>query len=184
MRSKRLKLAQAVPVLVLLSFGSWQVWAATQERIGYSTVDGGGGRMTGGGLVLNGTAGQPDAGLHKRGSFELQGGIWHSVQIATGADGPADRPLVNELLNPSPNPFNPRTTVRYSLASDTRVRLEIHDVRGRSIRTLVDDFRPAGEYQIVWNGRDDNGQSVASGTYYLRLLADGQVRTQKMALLK
>ena len=126
----------------------------------------------------------PDAGLSAGGDLELQGGIWHSVQIATGIDGPTDRPVVHELMAPSPNPFNPRTTVRFQLASNTRVRVEIHDVRGRLVRTLVDDQRSAGDHEVIWNGTDDRGQSVASGTYYLRLTADGQVRTQKMALLK
>lgn len=185
MWSKRRRLAQAAPILVLFSLLSWQVWAASQEeRLGYWSADGGGGRMTGGTLVMNGTAGQPDAGVSTGGNLELQGGIWHSVQIATGIDGPSDLPVVHELMAPSPNPFNPRTTVRFQLASSTRVRVEIHDVRGRLVRTLVDGQRAAGEHKIVWDGIDDRGHTVASGTYYLRLTADGQVRTQKMALLK
>lgn len=180
----RRRLAQIAALFALLTLLSWQVWAASQEHIGYWTADSGGGQLTGGTLLINGTAGQPDAGLSSGGTYELQGGIWHSVQIATGIDGPSDRPQVHELLAPSPNPFNPRTTVRFRLASSTRVRVEIHDVRGRFVHTLLDDQRAAGEHTLVWDGVDDRGRTVASGTYYLRLSADGQVRTQKMALLK
>lgn len=183
-RRNRRRLAQLSPILVLVSLLSWQVWAASQDRLGYWSLDGGGGRLTGGTLVLNGTAGQPDAGRSAGGAFEVQGGIWHSVQIPTGVEGPSDRPVVHELMAPAPNPFNPRTTVRFRLASDTRVRVEVHDVRGRLVRTLVDERRESGEHRLVWNGLDDRGRTVASGTYYLRLTADGQVRTQKMALLK
>jgi flagellar hook assembly protein FlgD len=64
------------------------------------------------------------------------------------------------------------------------VRLTIFDVAGRKVATLVDDVRAAGEHTVVWEGRDDRGQSVPSGTYFYRLESDNFVRTRTMMLMK
>jgi hypothetical protein len=84
----------------------------------------------------------------------------------------------------SPNPFNPRTTMRYSLPRTTQVRLAIYDVRGRLVRRLLDGIEPAGERAATWDGRDDHGTSVGSGVYVYQLEADGMRLTRKMSLLK
>ena len=83
-----------------------------------------------------------------------------------------------------PNPFNPSTEIAFDLPRATRANLKIYDARGRVIATLVDEFLNAGEHRTVWDGRDDTGQPVASGTYHYRLEADGEVRTGKSVLLK
>ena len=64
------------------------------------------------------------------------------------------------------------------------VRLEVYDLTGRRVRTLVDESRPAGRYEVTWNGTDDNGARVASGTYFYRLQAGSFTRTEKMTLVK
>ena len=85
-----------------------------------------------------------------------------------------------------PNPFNPTTSISYSFRESGRVQLRVYDVAGRLVRTLVDDFQPArGQgYTVVWDGRSDAGQSVATGVYFYRLETPGFSETRKMVLLK
>jgi hypothetical protein len=83
-----------------------------------------------------------------------------------------------------PNPFNPITTITYSVDAAAPVRLTIHDARGRLVRTLVDATVPAGTRSVEWDGRDQRGTPAASGLYFYRLEAGGEVRARKMVLLK
>ena len=87
----------------------------------------------------------------------------------------------------NPNPFHETTAIRYQL-SDARkaipVRLDIYDLTGRVIRTLVDEHQEAGEYAVQWNGSDDNRRKVAGGVYFYRLTAGDLVCTKKMVLLR
>jgi len=83
-----------------------------------------------------------------------------------------------------PNPFNPSTSIPYSLASDGVVRLELYDAIGRPVRTLLADYRHAGEHSVVWDGRDDAGRAVASGVYVVRMVASGFVTARKVTLLR
>ena len=84
-----------------------------------------------------------------------------------------------------PNPFNPATAIRYTVPSPGGpVRLTIYDLRGRRVRTLVDEEKSAGEYLTVWRGRDDAGRELGSGVYFYRMeIGDYQVE-RKMVLLK
>lgn len=76
------------------------------------------------------------------------------------------------LLDNRPNPFNPRTTIAFDLPKQESVSLRIFDVSGRLVRVLVDgDVTPGGRHESRWNGRDDDGRRVASGTYFYRLEA-------------
>jgi hypothetical protein len=83
-----------------------------------------------------------------------------------------------------PNPFNPRTAISFTLGARSRARLRIHDVRGATVRTLVDRELPAGEYREEWDGTDDRGRRAASGVYFYRLDAGGASQTRRMVLLK
>jgi flagellar hook assembly protein FlgD len=90
------------------------------------------------------------------------------------------------LLDPPyPNPFNPRTTIRYRLSRAARVDLAIFDVAGRRVRVLESDRqRGAGLRTVTWNGRDDRGRVVASGVYFVRLRVDGESYSRRLVLLK
>lgn len=89
------------------------------------------------------------------------------------------------LLGNAPNPFNPSTRIRYELPIDgAPVRLTIHDLGGRLVRTLVDEAQAAGGHVAPWDGRDDAGQPVAGGVYVYRLSAGSSVESRKMVLLK
>ena len=92
--------------------------------------------------------------------------------------------VTNSLEQNVPNPFNPVTTIKYSIAQDTDVRLVVYDVSGRRVRTLVDDHQRADVYKINWDGINDQGQRVASGMYFYKLAAGKFMQTKKMMLLK
>jgi hypothetical protein len=83
-----------------------------------------------------------------------------------------------------PNPFNPTTTIHYELPAAGHVTLDVLDVRGRLVRTLVNGRVEAGRRAVLWEGRDDDGQRVASGVYFYRLRAGAFVETRRMVLLK
>jgi hypothetical protein len=95
-----------------------------------------------------------------------------------------DVPAVNTLLQNHPNPFNPLTMIRFSLARPGHASLVIYDVTGRRVRTLVDGSRDAGAHAVTWDGTNDRGAHVASGVYFYRLYAAGFERTRKMVLLR
>jgi len=83
-----------------------------------------------------------------------------------------------------PNPFNPETTITYDLAADSEVRLEIYNVMGQVVRTLVSDHQSAGRYRVSWLGDNSLGHQVASGVYFYRIQADGFHSVKKLMLLK
>ena len=85
-----------------------------------------------------------------------------------------------------PNPFNPDTTIKYDLAESADVTLQIYNVLGQVIRTLVaSEAQNAGRYQIRWNGMDDRGVPVSSGIYFYQISADGKFSdVRKLMLLK
>jgi unsaturated rhamnogalacturonyl hydrolase len=83
-----------------------------------------------------------------------------------------------------PNPFNPTTTIGFSLAEALPARLIVYDVAGRRVKTLVDETTTAGPHRVTWDGTDDAGRRVASGVYFYRLTAGASTETKKMMLLK
>ncbi|HPG40283.1 MAG TPA: FlgD immunoglobulin-like domain containing protein [bacterium] len=93
-------------------------------------------------------------------------------------------PNTTELLTAYPNPFNPVTNIHYKLAGETAVTIIIYDMLGRVVKTLLDQHQAAGEYDLVWNGRQDAGGQVSSGTYLIRMQSQLGTRTQKILLLQ
>ncbi len=83
-----------------------------------------------------------------------------------------------------PNPFNPTTTLSFSLKNATNVNLTVYDVAGRRVRELVNEHRDRGAYKMVWDGQNDAGQTVASGVYFYKLVAGSFTDTKKMTILK
>ena len=88
------------------------------------------------------------------------------------------------LFQNAPNPFNPETTIRFSLGTAGRAEMIVFNVVGQRVRTLIDGDLDAGTHNVRWDGTDDNGRSVASGLYFYRLTSDNFTETKKMALLK
>jgi predicted outer membrane repeat protein len=83
-----------------------------------------------------------------------------------------------------PNPFNPQTKLVYTIPETGNTRIEIYDVNGRAVRSLLNESKPVGRHYIMWDGRDSKGSAVASGIYFIRLESAGKVKTGKITLLK
>jgi len=95
-----------------------------------------------------------------------------SVPISTGLNGNF------------PNPFNPETTISFSLATAGKVEVDIYNIKGSKVKTLVNEHRGVGIHQVVWDGADDMGRNVGSGVYFYRFRAGSYISTRKMLLLK
>ncbi len=102
----------------------------------------------------------------------------------TAVPGDGVTPAVTLLAQNVPNPFNPRTTIRFSLAREGDASLRIFDSRGRLVRTLVSGHRPAGSHQAVWDGADDAGRSVAAGVYAYVLKTGREEMRRKLILVR
>jgi len=84
-----------------------------------------------------------------------------------------------------PNPFNPQTTIAFELPKRESVTLQVFDMSGRLVRNLITaEPHTPGRHEVVWNGRDDSGRQVASGTYFYRLEAGSYSETKRMVLIK
>ncbi len=91
---------------------------------------------------------------------------------------------VNIKLNNYPNPFNPETTISFSLNKPGRTELTIYNIKGQKVQTLLNDQLDPGRYEIVWNGKDQNNRSVSSGVYFYKLQSGRHTATKKMILMK
>jgi len=97
---------------------------------------------------------------------------------------PAIVPVVTTLEGNYPNPFNPETTINFSLKESGKVRINIYNLKGQLVKQLIDTELPSGKHQIVWNGKDNQGRNVGSGIYLYRMEAKGYTNTKKMMLMK
>lgn len=93
-------------------------------------------------------------------------------------------PVVTQLNGNYPNPFNPVTGISFSLAVADQVVIEIYNIRGEKVRTLVNEYMEPNFYTLTWNGSDDNGRGVTSGVYFYKMKAGRYTSTKKMLLMK
>ena len=130
------------------------------------------------------TLGQPTPiGIGSAAGKTLYAGFWPAfVRLGWLTGSSLPEPLVNRLFPCYPNPFNPTTTIRFSLAEESAVFLAVYDLRGRRVRNLVNEPRLPGTYTVVWDGTDDSGQIVASGVY-LYSLETGNFRAVRKSLI-
>ena len=96
----------------------------------------------------------------------------------------ASAPEPPGLAPNAPNPFNANTLIPYRLAASGPVRLEIYNLLGQPVRTLVDQYQDAGFYKVRWDARDRSGALVSAGVYLVRLHYPGGVQTQRLLYLK
>ena len=99
----------------------------------------------------------------------------------TGAD---TAPAIVLNARSYPNPFNPSTTIEYSLPRDGRLSIRIYNVRGELVRTLVEQAAKAGAGSVTWRGDDDRGRQVASGVYFCQVRSGGEEILKKMTLVR
>jgi flagellar hook assembly protein FlgD len=83
-----------------------------------------------------------------------------------------------------PNPFNPETTIKFALHNEADTRLVIYNVKGQKVKTIVNERKPAGIYNVKWDGKDETGHRVSSGVYLYRLETGKYHLTKKMLMLK
>jgi len=94
-------------------------------------------------------------------------------------------PAITFQISNYPNPFNPSTTIKYSMPAAGHLKLCIYNVRGQLVKTMIDGNRPAGADQtIVWDGTNNQGGGVSSGIYFYEAQTGGEVKVQKMALVR
>ncbi len=130
-------------------------------------------------------------------SATLQPGSPHNIALdlqGAEVDGGTEQQTGGSLLPKAyalaqnfPNPFNPSTTIAFSIpegAGETRVRLDIFNLRGQLVRTLADGLLEPGEHRVQWDGIDTGGHRVASGVYFYRLTSREFTATRKMVILK
>lgn len=119
----------------------------------------------------------------------VQAAIDQGITALNDPTAVGDTPAAkHQLLDGYPNPFNPRTRIPYELGGATgsaRVHLQILDIRGRVVRTLVDEVQAVGQrYEVTWNGTDDSGRRMPSGAYMSRLTVGDQTQARLLTLVK
>jgi len=118
------------------------------------------------------------------GNVEMKSVADDSVVVSVASPESPAIPEEFTLYPNYPNPFNPTTTIRYDLPNASDLKLEIYNILGQKVITLVDKKQPAGFHAIQWDGKNSTGVSVASGIYIYRVRAGGFVKARKMLLLK
>jgi len=118
-----------------------------------------------------------------------------TISLSADVDEDEDDLVIQsfELFQNYPNPFNPITSIQYSVGgrqtktadgSFAQTTLKIYNIIGQKVRTLVDEPKKGGNYQVFWDGKDDKGKDVSSGIYFYVLEGDNYTETKKMTLLK
>ncbi len=120
------------------------------------------------------------------GNVELYGPV--SVRIDFKEDEEEDAPneayAINEIKSVYPNPFNPLTTIEYNIVEDSHVSIEVYNLKGQRVTTLVNEYKDAKTYNVTWNGKTDSGTDVTSGVYFVKMQTENQVYTKKVVLMK
>jgi hypothetical protein len=130
------------------------------------------------------TLGESSVGGSSSGDgYMLRSGLSFPFMISTDV---IDEPIVltTALHLPFPNPFNPKTRIRYDIAEDAVAELAVFDVQGRKVKTLASGRHWPGSYEVQWNGQNAQGVSVSSGVYFSCLRIDDELQIQRLVLLK
>ncbi len=118
-------------------------------------------------------------------SFELETAYVNGVMIGITDSVESDHtPAPLTLAAPFPNPFNASTTIRFTLPYEGETSLTAYSVTGQKVRTLLSGELAAGNYTVIWDAADDNGLTLSSGVYLLRLESGGMTATQRLAFVK
>ncbi|MDY6916034.1 MAG: FlgD immunoglobulin-like domain containing protein, partial [Candidatus Cloacimonadota bacterium] len=116
-------------------------------------------------------------------TYESEPSVVIEVEHSTSSNDNPTVPAVTELKGNYPNPFNPTTQIKFALAEPGKVSLEIFNVKGEKVKTLVNGNLEATNHSVVWNGKDDKNKQVSSGIYYYRLQIDGKTEAVKKCIL-
>ena len=108
----------------------------------------------------------------------------YSTGVSAGLNSEPINTLSFKLEQNYPNPFNPATTIQFNLNKAASVKIDIFNVEGKLVNQIVNNYRKAGTHKVLWNGTNNKGDRVASGTYFYRITNDNNVQTKKMLLIK
>jgi len=154
--------------------------AQGQYTVAQSVVSCGGGEVSSEANRMIGSVGQGVIGVVSSEQYTAEIGFWYQPGwILTGVPGGEELTPVFMLSQNRPNPFNPVTTIEFGVEQRTRVTVRLYDVRGREVRTLVDEERDPGLHSVVLNAA-----GLASGVYMCRMEAGTFVAERKLVLLK
>jgi len=172
-----------IPKLILVALLILVAASAGAGKVEHVTFSAGSGQAVGNGQNMKLTVGQFVSGIQgpDSGDYFAEVGIWYILRrtciITPVGDGmPVAR---TRLLGNYPNPFNPSTRIRFSLAAESEVRIEVYDLRGRKVDTLLEGVKPAGTHAITYEPRN-----LASGAYIVLMRAGSFRATQRMMLVK
>jgi len=129
------------------------------------------------------------ANIYPASATELQNGL--AIKYTTEAPDTFTGNEITDLvpsmpvLNANyPNPFNPETTISFSLPENTSIELAVYNIKGKKVKTLASGNMDAGDHESIWYGRDDDGKQVSSGVYFYKLKSDRHTTTKKCVLMK
>ena len=108
----------------------------------------------------------------------------YNTGVATGQNREPINNLTFKLEQNYPNPFNPTTTIQFNLNKSANVKIDVFNVEGKLINQISNNYRKAGTHKVLWNGTNNKGERVSSGTYFYRITNDNNVQTKKMLLIK
>ena len=111
-------------------------------------------------------------------------GLWRFHPTQTGVKEASDKPQSIRIIGNTPNPFNPSTSIAFTVAEPGSVELAVYAATGQRVRTLVSRIMSAGTHEVVWDGRDDSGRPVSSGVYLSRLATGKSIAVGRMALVR
>jgi len=172
-----------LPQLVLIALLALMATTARATKVELLTVAGGTGQALGDTHGVSLTIGQPLSGriVNATTGHTAIFGFWDMLSRTMIVSPVGDKPPVtrNQLLQNYPNPFNPSTRINFALTAETEVRIEVYDLQGRRVDTLLHEVRPAGFHTIAYQPRN-----LASGAYVILMRAGSFRATQRMMLIK
>jgi len=110
-------------------------------------------------------------------------GAYENQNVVVGANENSI-PLITKLNQNYPNPFNPTTTINYYLKENSKLSINIYNIKGQKVNTLVNNNLDSGNHTVIWNGKDNNSKSVSSGIYFYKMKTENFEQTKKMILIK
>lgn len=138
---------------------------------------------------VSSSLGQSVIGTQRGVTKSVYAGFWSpwatwAAPVDWEEDDPSRLPDDFDLYQNYPNPFNLNTVIAYALPKTSDVNIQIYNILGQKVKTLLDELQTLGYKKIQWNGTDDNDNAVSSGIYFYRIVAGDFVKCRKMTLLK
>ena len=125
----------------------------------------------------------PQTGQNELGKIELTSNP-NYYYVSFREEDKNQVPAKFSLSDNYPNPFNPTTTISFNLAAESNVTIDVYNIKGQKVKSLLNDQLPTGQHSVVWDGLDDNGKTVTSGIYFYKIVAGENTEMKKMLLLK